>query len=183
MKKHGYVITGLCSIYLLSFTGCAIDEAPEGDVLELTIMDEGVAEEAAADGPVTTASPPCSGAECNGLNPATTGCGNPANGSVYTQQSATIMSGGLAVGGVELRYSQWCNARWSRTISYIGNRCIGAVMRHSSNGYDLAGTNTYLCDHSDVYGNMHGNVARAKGYLYTEPQNTFSYREAVTAAQ
>jgi hypothetical protein len=184
MKMFGHLIAGLCLFCILSPMGCVMDEAPD-DKPDLTTMKGEAGDWAVAgDLPVTAVAPPCYGSGCNGRNPATTGCANTANGPVYTLQSKSIMNGTTAVGGVELRYSQWCNARWSRTISYIGNKCIGAIMRDSTDSYDIAGTNTYVCNNSDVFGNMYGGVvARAKGYLYMSNTDAKTYREAVTNAQ
>jgi hypothetical protein len=138
---------------------------------------------AAAGGPVIKASPPCYGSSCNNLNPSTTGCSNTANGPVYTLQNAQIYHNNQLVGAVELRYSQWCNARWAKTFSYIGNRCVGAQMLYSNYNPVSYQTNTYLCNQSDVFSNMYGGgTARAKGYLYVT-NLTNSYREAITAAQ
>ena len=180
-KLAGLVLCTFCASLLI---GC-MTEDPVGEAAERAALDDVDVEETslAQDMSATLASPPCYGSTCNGKDPATTGCSNTANGPVYILQSATIWDGATAVGGVELRYSQWCNARWSRTYSYIGSKCIGAVMRDSGNSYDIAGTNYYVCTNSGVYGNMYGGVvARAKGYLYMN-SNTSSYRQAVTNAQ
>jgi Protein of unknown function (DUF2690) len=162
--------------------------------LALSIFAAGIAEaddlnkartliNAAAGGPVIAAAPPCYGSSCTNLNPSSTGCSNSANGPVYTLQNAQIYYNGTLVGAVELRYSQWCNARWARTYSYIGNRCIGAQMLTSSGSPVSSLTNTYLCYQSDVFSNMYGGAAgKAKGYLYVT-ENTASYRSAVTNAQ
>ncbi len=180
------IITLLSTCMLLPI-GCVMEESDgislEGGAPGDTDVD---ALDLTRDVPVNLAAPPCYGSGCNGLNPSATGCSNPANGKVETMQSISILRdqwSGPAVGGVELRYSHWCNARWSRAISYIGNVCIGAIMRNSADTYDIAGTGTYLCNNSDVFGNMYGGVvARAKGYLYMN-QYANSYRDRVTAYQ
>ena len=136
-----------------------------------------------ADRIVIQASPPCYGSGCTNSNPQSTGCSNPANGSVYVLQSANIYYNGQLVGAVEMKYSAWCNARWAKTYSYVGNVCIGAQMLTSGGAPVSYQTNTYLCGQSDVYSNMYGGAAgKAKGYLYVT-SNTNSYAQAITNAQ
>jgi hypothetical protein len=63
----------------------------------------------------------CYGAGCNGKSPETTGCATGAQ----TAASANIRnSSGTIVGKVEQRWSQTCQASWSRVTSYIGATTI-----------------------------------------------------------
>lgn len=164
--------------FLVGIAALAVGCVAPADEPRIDESDEALI--AVGDGATAQATPPCYGSTCSGVNPQTSGCSNAANGTITIMQSVTIWSGSTAVGGVELKYSQWCNARWAKTYSYVGNVCIGAIMRTSS---DVPGTNRYLCANSDIYSNMYGGgVASAKGYLYTGA-TTDTYREATTASQ
>lgn len=74
--------------------------------------------------PAVAATPPCwdegqhAGVPtCLGLDPQTTGCAtDPQTYSVYTTPIRD--SAGTQLGTVELRYSPWCGANWSRTRAF-----------------------------------------------------------------
>src|SRR5688572_5850065 len=63
----------------------------------------------------------CHGTGCNGKSPQTTGCANDAATAAWAYIKN---SSGTNVGKVEQRWSDHCQASWSRVTSYIGATTI-----------------------------------------------------------
>nr|BFE74663.1 hypothetical protein GCM10020092_079640 [Actinoplanes digitatis] len=100
----------------------------------------------------------CSGNNCSGKNPDSTGC---STASAYTQTTANA---GYGDWNLELRRSNQCDSYWARVTGYHQVAYVGATIsvdrRYNYNGYM-----TYQSVHVDhgqalAYTNMWGRLAR-----------------------
>lgn len=86
----------------------------------------------------------CSGDGCDGLNPATEGCGADA----YTVQTAVFSNS-----YVELRYSPACGTNWGRVFSKVGPTLLVVRIQRQSDGrtYTFSGGNFNFAFSAMVY--------------------------------
>ena len=108
----------------------------------------------------TTAYALCFNTSCEGLNPATLGCG--ADG--VTSGSVKVLSdGGNNQSFVETRKSNACDAKWARTTNKSGgNRYAAGSLRYGCTNYcnnqSISSPGT-IANNTTVYTMMHAYVA------------------------
>jgi hypothetical protein len=86
-----------------TLTGCVADSSD----LESIDLEDSAQEEVSESGEALGT---CSGNSCNGLDPGATGC----EGDAVTRAATDLVSSGVVVGRVAIRYSPSCNAAWAR---------------------------------------------------------------------